>query len=100
MGPKTAPVTIPTQPNTPVFFGLRNPTLTNVGISSATASASNLNASTSNANASMKSDKFPKIPELNGEMFLDAVPKSRITQELENMIKLFSQGLDALESAL
>lgn len=92
MGPKTAPVNHSAQPNAvPAFFPPRHiPTQL---------SQASIATSTSHA-AVAKSEGFPKIPELNSDMFLDTLAKNKITEELENMIRLFSQGLDALESVL
>lgn len=42
--------------------------------------------------------KFPVIPSINGEFFLDSVSKGKLLSELDVMIRLFNQGLDALES--
>ena len=44
--------------------------------------------------------KFPTIPPVNGEFFIDTTPKLKLVNELESMIKLFNQGLDALEDRL
>lgn len=96
MGPKTAPVSHPAQPNaTPVFFPPRH-IPTQLSQASVPTTANNATAAT----AAVKNDRFPKIPELNSDMFLDTQAKDKITEELENMIRLFSQGLEALESAL
>lgn len=78
MGPKTAPV-VGNGVNSSGFFS-RNPSL-------------------SNASAKVP-PKFPAIPALNGELFSDTTPRSKVAHELENFMKLFSQGLDVLETCL
>ncbi|CUM66420.1 uncharacterized protein PRCAT00004084001 [Priceomyces carsonii] len=40
--------------------------------------------------------KFPTIPNINGTYFSDSTPKQKLINELDTMIKLFNQGLDAL----
>lgn len=77
MGPKTAPVAGGSANNSGFFA--RNPSLNNL---------------------SGKPLKFPTIPALNGELFSDATPRSKVAHELESFMKLFSQGLDVLESSL
>lgn len=54
--------------------------------------------SLSNLNA--KAAKFPAIPALNSDLFSDATPPSKITQELEAMMRLFVQSLDVVENSL
>lgn len=44
--------------------------------------------------------KFPAIPQINNEFFIDAKSNLRLVNELESMIKLFNQGLEALEESL
>lgn len=44
--------------------------------------------------------KFPTIPGISGDFFLDSVPKGKLVAELDVMIRLFNQGLDALESSI
>lgn len=44
--------------------------------------------------------KFPPIPSINGEFFLDSTPKHKLVNELDSMIKLFNQGLETLESSI
>ncbi|ODV70122.1 kinase-like protein [Hyphopichia burtonii NRRL Y-1933] len=44
--------------------------------------------------------KFPLIPAINPEFFMDTVPKDKLISELDSMIKSFNQGLDALEDGL
>lgn len=44
--------------------------------------------------------RFPVIPPINGEFFIDSTPKSKLINELDNIIKLFNQGLEALEVKL
>lgn len=44
------------------------------------------------------SQTFPQIPSINGEFFLDTTPKHKLINELDTMIKLFNQGLEALEN--
>ncbi|CCE85254.1 Piso0_004836 [Millerozyma farinosa CBS 7064] len=41
--------------------------------------------------------KFPQISSINPEYFSDSIPKHKLAQELEEMIQMFGQGLDALE---
>lgn len=81
VGPKTAPVTGPSGTNNSGFF----PRNTSLG---------NLTAKVS------KFPSLPTIPPLNSEILSDTTPKAKIVNELEMMIKLFSQGLEVLESAL
>lgn len=44
--------------------------------------------------------KFPVIPPLIGELFLDQTPKAKLVSELESMLDLFSMGLDSIKSSL
>lgn len=44
--------------------------------------------------------RFPTIPQINGEFFMDSTPKAKLINELDNIIKLFNQGLEALEDVL
>lgn len=44
--------------------------------------------------------KFPMIPQINGDFFIDSTPKVKLVSELDNMIRLFNQGLVALENNL
>lgn len=44
--------------------------------------------------------KFPTIPQINGDFFIDLTPKAKLINELDNIIKLFNQGLEALEDKL
>lgn len=81
-GPSTAPVTMnPTASN---MFMPRNASL-------GAASPSTVGA------YDTKTIKFPAIPPINEEFFLDSVPREKLVNELDTIIKLFSQGLDALE---
>ncbi|KAG2733325.1 hypothetical protein G9P44_004315 [Scheffersomyces stipitis] len=43
------------------------------------------------------SGKFPTIPQINSEFFSDSSSKQKLITELDSMIKLFTQGLEALE---
>lgn len=44
---------------------------------------------------------FPTIPTLKGDLFIDSTTnKSKLVSELDSIIKLFNQGLDALETHL
>lgn len=81
-GPSTAPVTM-------------NPTASNMFMPR-NASLGAASPSTVGANDT-KTIKFPAIPPINEEFFLDSVPREKLVNELDNIIKLFSQGLDALE---
>lgn len=45
-------------------------------------------------------NKFPLIPNINGEFFIDSTPKQKLIAELDSMIKLFNTGLDALEEKI
>jgi len=49
-------------------------------------------------NREKSSQPFPQIPSINGEFFLDTTPKHKLINELDSMIKLFNQGLEALEN--
>lgn len=44
--------------------------------------------------------KFPQIPAFNLELLLDLTPKAKVCQEIDNLIKLLGQGLEAIESTL
>jgi protein-serine/threonine kinase len=44
--------------------------------------------------------RFPAIPQVNGDFFVDSVPTSRLVGELEHMLRQFTLGLEALESTL
>lgn len=44
--------------------------------------------------------KFPQISSINPEYFSDSIPKHKLAQELEEMIQMFGQGLDALEECI
>lgn len=63
--------------------------------------SNNLNSTSPNvvANNQAKS-KFPTIPAINSEFFLDSSSKLKLINDLDSMIKLFNQGLDALEDLL
>lgn len=41
--------------------------------------------------------RFPAIPAINSDFFNDSTPKQKLVNELDSMIKLFTQGLEALE---
>ena len=44
---------------------------------------------------------FPSVPAINGDFFLDSsTSKNNLVNELDSMIQLFTQGLDALEESL
>lgn len=93
MGPKTAPVVS------------NNGSFARSSFSSAASTALGTPSAVSSAMASLaaiapKVAKFPTIPALNSELFVDSTPKAKLSHELETMIRLFSQGLDALETSL
>ncbi|KAK6465285.1 kinase-like domain-containing protein [Scheffersomyces coipomensis] len=44
--------------------------------------------------------RFPTIPSIGGELFIDTGSKQKLLSELDTMIRLFNQGLEALESNL
>ncbi|KAM9923205.1 hypothetical protein OXX59_005321 [Metschnikowia pulcherrima] len=44
--------------------------------------------------------KFPQIPTLSSEVFLDSTPTSKLVSELESMVSLFVQGLESLDNSL
>lgn len=44
--------------------------------------------------------KFPAIPSINPELFNDLTAKLKLVAEVEQMIRLFNQGLDLLEDCL
>lgn len=46
-----------------------------------------------------KNLRFPIIPPLDGDLFMDSTPKAKIASELENLVLLFKHGLDALEES-
>ncbi|OBA22877.1 Pkinase-domain-containing protein [Metschnikowia bicuspidata var. bicuspidata NRRL YB-4993] len=50
--------------------------------------------------SSKENPKFPIIPSLHGDLFMDSTPTNKIVNELENMVTLFIQGLESLESSL
>lgn len=50
--------------------------------------------------ATRENPKFPTVPSLNGELFMDSTPIPKLVNELENMVSLFIQGLETLESSL
>lgn len=78
MAPKTGPVSAPATSTGSGYFPANPPT-------------NNWNA---------KVAKFPTIPAMNSELFSDTTPRSKIVQELESMMKLFAQSLEAMESTL
>lgn len=82
MGPKTAPAGSGSTAGT--FVLPRNPSFSNA----------------SSTPVSSKVGKFPIIPSMNSELFTDATAKSKVAHELEIMLKLFTQGLDVLDSSL
>lgn len=55
---------------------------------------------TPNVSARNSGTKFPPLPVIDTEIFSDTTPKVKLVNELESMVKLFRQGLDALEEAL
>lgn len=89
-GPKTAPV------NGNGFARTASTSMLATATSTTSASGT-LNAGTA---AAAKVVKFPTIPALSGDLFVDSTPKAKIVHELEAMIRLFSQGLEAVESSL
>ncbi|KAK6457995.1 kinase-like domain-containing protein [Scheffersomyces xylosifermentans] len=50
--------------------------------------------------SAVQSTKFPTIPQISGEFFMDSSNKQKLITELDSMIKLFTQGLEALEDHL
>lgn len=90
LGPKTAPITSSAANN--YFVPRVNPT-------QAAHSGASISASTTPVSAKQP-PKFPPIPPIKSELFSDSTPKANLTAELEQMLKLFSQGLDALEHSL
>lgn len=44
--------------------------------------------------------KFPQIPTLSSEVFLDSTPTLKLVSELESMVSLFVQGLESLDNSL
>lgn len=73
-----------------------NPAGANMFLSRGNGSISSASVAANTANVT----KFPAIPQVNGEFFIDSTPKQKLVHELESMIKLFNQGLDALEENL
>lgn len=45
-------------------------------------------------------NKFPTIPSIDGDFFIDSTPKQKLINELDHMIKLFNNGLEALEEKI
>lgn len=52
------------------------------------------------AQAAQKAIKFPVIPAFNAELLLDQTSKTKVLLEIDQLVKLISQGLDAIESNL
>lgn len=50
--------------------------------------------------SSFTKPKFPIIPAIDSEFFMDSTPNLKLVGELDNMIKLFNLGLEALEERL
>lgn len=71
-----------------------NPASANILLSRGNGSISSASSNTLNTT------RFPAIPQINGEFFIDSTPKQKLVNELDAMIKLFNQGLDALEENL
>lgn len=46
------------------------------------------------------SSKFPPIPPMPAEIFVDLTPRLKLAGEVESMIRLLTQGLEALEDQL
>lgn len=44
--------------------------------------------------------RFPNIPDINSEFFIDSTPKQKLVNELDSLIKLFNVGLEALDEQL
>lgn len=44
--------------------------------------------------------KFPVIPPVNSDLFVDSASKAKIASELETMLSLFNQSLDVFKSSL
>lgn len=55
---------------------------------------------TTSISGALARTRFPTIPSMNGELFLDSIPRDKLVGELDLMIKLFNQGLDALEESI
>lgn len=71
---------------------------TNSTISKTTTPNHSLSNPTSTSTSSVP---FPTIPTLKGDFFIDSTTnKSKLVSELDSIIKLFNQGLDALETHL
>lgn len=47
-----------------------------------------------------KVNKFPVIPVFNVDLLLDLTPKTKITSEIDSLMKLLEQGLEAIEISL
>lgn len=92
LGPKTAPISSSNTSGN--YFVTRNQPSHSVS-----GGSSSISASTTPLSAKQPS-KFPQIPAINSELFSDSFPKAKLTGELELILKLFSQGLDALETSL
>ncbi|PSK40945.1 hypothetical protein C7M61_000611 [Candidozyma pseudohaemuli] len=91
LGPKTAPISSSNAGGN--YFVTRNHP------SHSISGGSSISASTTPVSAKQL-PRFPQIPTINNDLFSDAFPKAKLTGELELILKLFSQGLDALESSL
>lgn len=47
-----------------------------------------------------RANKFPVIPAFNVELLLDFTPKAKVSGEIESLMKLLEQGLEAIEVSL
>lgn len=87
MGPKTAPLSGAANNGNSMFFARNHPNPSVASVAPA-------------AVPGPPKLQFPPIPSISLELFSDSTPKAKLAQELELMLKLFSQGLEALENAL
>lgn len=92
LGPKTAPISSSNSGGN-YFVPRATPAQT------LTTGTTSISASTTPLSAKQPS-RFPQIPAINNDLFSDSTPKSKLSGELELILKLFSQGLDALENSL
>lgn len=47
-----------------------------------------------------RTNKFPVIPAFNVELLLDLTPKAKVSSEIESLMNLLEQGLEAIEVSL
>ncbi|ODV80506.1 Pkinase-domain-containing protein [Suhomyces tanzawaensis NRRL Y-17324] len=67
---------------------------------SSVSSVSSIAPSAAALSTNLQGTKFPVIPQINGDFFIDSTPKLKLVNELDMMIRLFNQGLDSLEENL